>query len=117
MRSNWSDNKVMIHALRRAHGGGMKRVFAAVALAALGGLAEAQTPSLRVVVTSDLDAARTEEVVEIPAAALSALAKPEDLAKVRVSDDAGRELIAQAVDADGDEVPDQLVFLADFAPR
>jgi pectinesterase len=95
----------------------MKRVFAAVAVATLGGLVEAQTPSLRVVVASDLDAARTEEVVEVPATALAALAKPADLAKVRVSDDAGRELLAQAVDTDGDELPDQLVFLADFAPR
>jgi pectinesterase len=96
----------------------MKRlVFATVALAMVGGVGRGQAPSLRVEVRSDLDAARPEEVVEVPAAALSPLAKAADLAKIRVSDDTGRELVAQAVDTDGDAVFDQLVFLADFAPR
>lgn len=96
----------------------MKRlVLATFALAGVGALGDAQTPSLRVVVRSDLDAARPEEMVEIPAASLAAIAKPADLAKLRVSDDGGRELVAQAVDSDGDAAFDQLVFLADFAPR
>jgi pectinesterase len=71
-----------------------------------------------VVVRSELDLARPEEVVEVPAAALVGIAKPADLGKVRVTEDgSGRDVLAQAVDADGDLVPDQLVFLADFAPR
>ena len=74
-------------------------------------------PRCSVVVRNELDAARPEEMVEVPAATLAALAKPADLAKVRVRDDAGRELVAQAVDPDGDAAFDQLVFLADFAPR
>jgi pectinesterase len=93
----------------------MKRlVWATMALATLGGTASAQT---KVTVRNELDLARAEEMVEIPAAALSATAKPADLAKLRVSDETGRELVAQAVDSDGDAAPDQLVFLADFAPR
>jgi pectinesterase len=57
-------------------------------------------------------------MVEIPAAALGALAKPADLAKVRVKEQgAASETLAQAVDLDGDAIPDQVVFLADFAPK
>jgi pectinesterase len=93
----------------------MRRLASAVAaLTTLAGAAQAQT---RVTVRNDLDLARAEEVVEIPAAALAPLAKPAELAKVRVKDDGGRELLAQAVDLDGDAAADQLVFLADFAPR
>ena len=45
-------------------------------------------------------------------------AKPADLAKVRVKESgAAAETLAQAVDLDGDAVPDQVVFLADFAPK
>ncbi|MET0556156.1 MAG: DUF4861 family protein [Vicinamibacteria bacterium] len=80
--------------------------------------AHAQPKPLRAVVTNGLDLARPEQMVEIPAAALAALAKPADLAKVRVKEQgAAAETLAQAVDLDGDAVPDQVVFLADFAPK
>jgi pectinesterase len=96
----------------------MKRlVWAAVALSSAGGSVEAQAPSLRIEVRNELDGARPEEVVEIPAAALAALGRPADLVKLRVRDEQGLELVAQAVDSDGDAAFDQLVFLADFAPR
>jgi pectinesterase len=95
----------------------MERLAFTIVALALAGAAGAQTPSLRVTVRSDLDAARPEEAVEIGAAALTALAGPADLAKVRVHDEQGRELVAQAVDLDGDAAFEQLVFLADFAPR
>jgi pectinesterase len=80
----------------------------------LAGSAHAQT---RIAVRSELDLARPGEVVEVPAASLGALAKPADLAKLRVADESGRDVLAQAVDLDGDAVPDQLVFLADFAAK
>jgi len=92
----------------------MKPLAWGIASLTLVGSAGAET---KVTVRNELDLARSEEVVEVPAAALAALAKPADLAKVRVSDDGGRDLVAQAVDLDGDGVNDQLVFLADFAPR
>lgn len=93
----------------------MRRLaWTVLALLAAGGAARAET---RVTARNDLDLARAEEMVEVPAAALARLAKPADLVKVRVKDDGGRELVAQAVDLDGDAAPDQLVFLADFAPR
>lgn len=97
----------------------MKRLaWATVALLTWCGSASAETPSTRVVVRSDLDLARPEEVVEIPAAALAGVAQATDLAKVQVAEEgSGRAVLSQAVDSDGDGVPDQLVFLADFAPR
>jgi pectinesterase len=80
--------------------------------------ARAQTTALVATVRNDLDLARGEEMVEIPAAALAGLAKAKDLAKVHVKEKgAAAETLAQAVDLDGDAVPDQVVFLADFAPR
>jgi Domain of unknown function (DUF4861) len=80
--------------------------------------ARAQTTALVATVRNDLDLARREEMVEIPAAALAGLAKAKDLAKVHVQEKgAAAETLAQAVDLDGDAVPDQVVFLADFAPR
>jgi pectinesterase len=96
----------------------MKRlVLAALWFLTAAALGEAQPPTLRLSVTSELDAARPEEVVEVPAATLAAVGKPADLPKLRVHDEQGRELLAQAVDLDGDAAFDQLVFLADFAPR
>jgi pectinesterase len=95
----------------------MERLVFTMGALAIAATAAAQAPSVRVVVRNDLDGARTEEVVEVPAAALGSLAKPADLAKVRVKDEQGRELLVQAVDLDGDTAFEQLVFLADFAPR
>jgi pectinesterase len=96
-----------------------KPVVTQIAAAWLGAAAaHAQSAPLVATVRNDLDLARREEMVEIPAAALGALAKPKDLAKVRVKEKgAAAETLAQAVDLDGDAVPDQVVFLADFAPK
>ncbi|MET0551634.1 MAG: DUF4861 family protein, partial [Vicinamibacteria bacterium] len=96
-----------------------KPVVTQIAAAWLGAAAaHAQSAPLVATVRNDLDLARREEMVEIPAAALGALAKPKDLAKVRVKEQgAATETLAQAVDLDGDAVPDQIVFLADFAPK
>ncbi len=78
----------------------------------------AQEPSLRVTVTSELDRARTNETVELTFALLKATFRAEDLARIRVTE-AGpaREVLAQAVDQDGDGAPDLIVFQAGFEPR
>lgn len=95
-----------------------KTVVAGAGAVLAAAAAEAQPKPLRALVTNPLDAARREEMVEIPAAALAALAKPSELAKVHVREQgASAETLAQAVDLDGDAVPDQVVFLADFAPK
>lgn len=78
----------------------------------------AQEPSLRVTVTSELDRARANETVELPFAILKVAFRAEELVRVRVTEaGAARELLAQAVDDDGDGVPDRIVFQASFDPR
>jgi hypothetical protein len=87
--------------------------LAAVLLAAAGA-----TPRAYVVTAaSALDAARASETVEVGLASLPGLGA-DDLPRLVVVDTAtGRELLAQAVDSDGDADFDLLVFQADFAPR
>jgi hypothetical protein len=96
--------------------------FVALALLSLApAAAQAADPACRLAVSNELDAARPGETVEFAAAALAPCFKASDLAKVHVFEEpGGRELLVQAVDADSDWNPDQLVslvFQADFAPR
>ncbi|MFN8095023.1 MAG: DUF4861 domain-containing protein [Vicinamibacteria bacterium] len=94
----------------------MRLPLAAGVFALLAGTGQAEGPVARVLATNPLDAARVTETVEVRAAALAGLVAPADLAKLAVIDArAGREVLAQAVDEDGDGAPDLLVFQADFA--
>jgi hypothetical protein len=78
----------------------------------------AQEPSLRVAITSELGRARANETVELPFAILKVAFRAEDLVRVRVTEaGAARELLAQAVDDDGDGVPDRIVFQTGFDPQ
>jgi pectinesterase len=78
----------------------------------------AQEPVLRVAAGNELDLARPGEMVELALSSLGPRLRAEDLARISVVDARSlRELLAQAVDADGDGAPDRLVFAADFAPR
>ena len=57
------------------------------------------------------------ETVEVPAAALGGTFKAEDLPRLVVTDaKTGHEVLAQAVDENGDGTFDRLVFQSDFAP-
>jgi len=90
----------------------------AAALVAAASLLPAQQPTLRVTVTNDVDRARPIETVELPVTSLQAAFRAEDLARVRVTEaSSGRELLAQAVDGDGDGAFDYIVFQASFDPR
>lgn len=71
---------------------------------------------VHVTTTNRLDLARASETIEIPAPALSLWIAPQDLPKVAVVDAAGRTVLSQAVDEDGDGTFDRIVFQADFAP-
>ena len=63
--------------------------------------------------SNPLPSARASETVEVA----SALLPGEDLSRLAVLDArAGREILSQAVDEDGDGVLDRLVFQADFGP-
>src|SRR5690349_6628356 len=72
--------------------------------------------ALTVKAVNPLQLAR-HETLELSAKDLAPLGES-DLAKVHVSDAAGKELLAQAVDTDFDELhkPDIVIFQSDFAP-
>jgi pectinesterase len=90
----------------------------AAVLVAAASVLSAQEPSLNVTVTNELDRARANETVELPVASLAAAFRAEDLPRVRVTEaGSGRELLAQAVDDDGDGAFDYIVFQASFDPR
>lgn len=68
-----------------------------------------------VVVRNDAAFAR-RETIEVTLGSLPGVGKPADLRRVRVRDEAtGQELLAQAMDTDGDYDEDTLVFQADLA--
>jgi hypothetical protein len=68
-------------------------------------------------VANALDAARPGETVEVRAEALAPRFGREDLSSLVVTDrTTAREVLAQAVDEDGDGAFDALVFQADFEP-
>jgi len=91
---------------------------AAVTLALLpAAFASGQDAPVRLRVRNALDAGRPSETVEVTAAALAGRVEAKDLGRLAVTDPrTGHEVLAQAVDEDGDGAFDRLVFQADFAP-
>ena len=77
----------------------------------------AQT-QLTVTAINKLKTARASETIELTAEALAPLGE-KDLMKIHVRDNAGKEVLAQAVDTDYDDYhkPDTLIFQADFGPN
>ena len=72
--------------------------------------------AVQIRVTNTLDVPRAAETVELTAAALDGRVAPQDLKDLRVTDvRTGRELLAQAVDQDGDDRLDLLVVQTDLA--
>ncbi len=92
------------------------RTIAAVTLALLpAAVATGESAPVRVRVRNALDAPRPSEMVELTAAVLSGAFKAEELPRLVVTEaETGHEVLAQAVDEDGDGVFDQLVFLSAF---
>jgi hypothetical protein len=83
----------------------------ALLLLLLASLPASPAPSLRVVAHNDLPAPRREAAVEVPLERLAALGAP---ALLRVVDESGRDVLAQALDLDDDARPESLLFLADL---
>lgn len=73
---------------------------------------------LTVTAANPLDLARASQTIELSATQLAPLAA-RDLNTIRIKDAAGKDLIVQAVDTDGDAYrrPDIVIFQADFAPK
>jgi len=79
-------------------------------------VASAQT-ELTVTAVNTLKLARQSETIELTTRDLAPLAE-KDLTKLHVRDSSGKEVLAQSVDTDYDELrkPDMLIFQADFKP-
>jgi hypothetical protein len=88
-------------------------VFTSIAAQPLAGLAANQ---LTVKAVNKLDLVRPSQTLELSAKDLEPLGEKE-LAKIHVKDAAGKEVLCQAVDTDGDAYrkPDLVIFQADFA--
>jgi Domain of unknown function (DUF4861) len=91
-----------------------KTLILSLALA-LPGLCLGAGEQLTVKAVNALDFARPSQTLELTAKDLAPL-KEQSLNKIHVTDDAGKEVLCQAVDLDGDHVPDEVIFQADFAP-
>lgn len=76
----------------------------------------ANAASLTVTAVNKLSLARASQTIELTAAQLAPLGA-KDLATIHVKDSTGKELLAQAVDTDGDTYrkTDIVIFQADFA--
>src|SRR5689334_14241715 len=96
-----------------------------IGLLSLGLLAAAAAPpapgssaTLTVKAVNALALARPVETIELSAKDLAALGE-KDLKKVHVTDAAGKEVLCQAVDNDGDNLllPDAVIFQSAFGPK
>jgi hypothetical protein len=70
-----------------------------------------------VTVTNSLGAARDQETVALAVADLAKLAPGLEAKKAVITDAAGKEILSQLVDLDGDETPDEIVFQTDLAAK
>ena len=92
-------------------------VLATVFTLLLAAAAAAADTAIRVRVTNTLDTPRAGETVELTTAALEGRVAPQDLPALHVTDvRSGREVLAQAVDQDGDLRFDLVVFQLDLGP-
>ena len=69
---------------------------------------------IAVAVTNPLAAKRSAETIALALADLVKVVPGLDLKKTQVVDAAGKLVLSQLVDSDGDDAPDQMVFQADF---
>lgn len=73
-------------------------------------------PTAIVTARNPIGVARANETLVLAASDLQRTLKVDDLRKVRVRDDSGKGILAQAVDLNDDGKFEQLVFQADFQP-
>ncbi len=93
----------------------IRRIFFSLFLLMLPVVCLAQMHHIIVTVVNKLSFGRLNQTITLTEHQLSALGKV-DLDKIHIKDAAGRELLCQALDSDGDFHPDEVIFQADFAP-
>lgn len=69
---------------------------------------------LIVTAMNKLPISRASQTIELSTKELAPLGV-KDLARIHVTDSAGKDILCQAVDTDGDHTPDQVIFQTDFA--
>lgn len=72
--------------------------------------------ALKVTVSNRLPIARDEQTIELHAADLAPLGQ-QDLTRIHVRDEQGKDLLCQAVDTDGDYTPDMVIYQTDLGPN
>ena len=82
-------------------------------VATLPAFGQAMTNKLIVKAVNTLETARPSQTIELSAQQLAPLGE-KDLRKIHVKNAAGKELLCQTVDTDGDYHPDEVIFQADF---
>ena len=92
----------------------IETILTIMLLTTLSTFCQAATVELKVKAVNNLDIARPSQTIELSAEQLAPLGE-KDLRKIHVQDAAGKEVLCQAVDTDGDYHPDEVIFQADFA--
>ena len=90
------------------------RFLSLLLLATLSASCLAAGGPLTVKAVNKLSFARPSQTIELAAKDLAPLGE-KDLTRIHVKDTAGKDLLCQAVDRDGDYTPDRVIFQADFA--
>jgi outer membrane murein-binding lipoprotein Lpp len=90
------------------------RILTLVLIAALSASCLAAGGPATVKAVNKLSFPRPSQTVELSAKDLAPLGM-KDVARIHVKDAAGKDLLCQAVDTDGDYTPDIVIFQADFA--
>jgi hypothetical protein len=90
------------------------RILTLVLFATMSGSCIAAGGPITVKAINKLSFLRSSQTIELSAKDLAPLGE-KDLLRIHVKDAAGKDLLCQAVDTDGDYTPDQVIFQADFA--
>jgi hypothetical protein len=90
------------------------KILTLVLFAAMSASCLAAGGPMTVKAVNKLSFSRPSQTIELSAKDLAPLGQ-KDLNRIRVKDAAGKDLLCQAVDSDGDYTPDQVIFQADFS--
>ncbi|MGA2797754.1 MAG: DUF4861 family protein [Thermoguttaceae bacterium] len=90
------------------------KILTFVLIAALTATCLAAGGPMTVTAVNKLSLSRPSQTIELTAKDLAPLGE-KDLMRIHVKDAAGKDLLCQAVDTDGDYTPDLVIFQADFA--